>query len=114
MMDNKKGQSLSINTIIITILAIFVLVILVVALTGGTGQFADWWNRVFGGSALEVQSAVLTCNGYCQSYEASGDEQFREKYCNNAFEVDTDQDKKVDTTLYCPDMPGAACTAIQC
>ena len=113
-MKDKKGQNLSINTIIITILAIFVLVILVVALTGGTGQFAEWWAKIFGASAIDVQTAVLTCNGYCQSYESSGDEQFRDKYCNSEFNVDTDQDRKPDTTLYCPDMPEASCASIQC
>ncbi len=113
-MNDKKGQSLSINTIIITILAIFVLVILVVALTGGTGNFVEWWNKVFGGSALDVQTVVLTCNGYCQSYESSGSEVFRSKFCEKSFEVDTDMDKKADTTLYCVDLSEVSCPAIQC
>ncbi|MCD4759976.1 hypothetical protein K8R33_03740 [archaeon] len=113
-MDNKKGQNLSVNTIIITILAIFVLVILVVALTGGTGQFADWWNKVWGSSAIDTQGAVLQCNGYCQAYEVSGDENFRDRYCHASFEVDLDNDRKADVTLYCTEMPAAACSAIQC
>jgi len=114
MVNDKKGQSLSVNTIIITILAIFVLVILVVALTGGTGQFAEWWSRIFSSSAINVQGAVLQCNGYCQSFEVSGDAIFREKYCSESFDVDTNNDKKADTTLYCPDMPEAACDSITC
>ncbi len=113
-MINKKGQNLSINTIIITILAIFVLVILVVALTGGTSQFAEWWGKIFGASAIDVQAAVLECDGFCKSYGVSGNEQFRDKYCNQDFNVDTNNDKKADTTLYCPDMPEAACPEITC
>ena len=81
MMNDKKGQTLSINTIIITILAIFVLVILVVALTGGTGNFIDWWNEIWGSQAIDAQAAVLKCGGLCTRYDATGDGSLKQQFC---------------------------------
>lgn len=113
-MNGKKGQNLSINTIIITILAIFVLVILVVALTGGTGSFVDWWNKIFQSSAIDTQTAVLQCNGLCTSYDSTGADKFRIEFCEREFDIDTTGDKKADLHLTCPEMSQVSCSSIEC
>ncbi len=111
-MKNKKGQTLSINTVIITILAIFVLVLIVVALTGGFGNFVDWWNNVFTGSGIDSQKAALQCNGFCESYQTTGSVQFAKKYCTKEFNIDSDGDNKGDITLMCPDIVTVSCSVI--
>ena len=103
-MLNKKGQSLSINTIIILILAVFVLVVVVVALTGGYGNFVKWYQNIAGSRGISVESAVLTCNGYCTSFQASGLESIRENYCEKIIELDLDGDKVVDEEMTCDDL----------
>ena len=113
-MNNKKGQTLSINTIIITILAIFVLVILVVALTGGTGNFVEWWNEIWGSRAIDAQAAVLRCEGYCTGYDSSGAEQYRRNFCDDVFEIDSNGDGDVDVELTCPEITQVSCASIQC
>jgi hypothetical protein len=113
-MNNKKGQALSINTIIITILAIFVLVIIVVAVTGGFGNFTKWIGEIFESQAIEVQAAVLTCDGYCTGYDASGAEQYKRNFCDEIFKIDSTGDGKVDVELKCPEMPQASCPKISC
>jgi len=101
---NKKGQNLSINTIIILILAVFVLVVVVVALTGGYGNFVKWYQDISGSSGISVQSAVLTCNGYCTTYQSTGLESIKENYCEEIMELDLDGDKTVDEEMTCDDL----------
>lgn len=117
-MLNKKGQNLSINTIVILILAIFVLVVVVVALTGGYGNFVKWYQGISGSSGISVQTAVLTCNGYCTSFQASGLESIREDYCEKIMELDTNGDNKVDEEMTCDDLRREGgqiqCDAIEC
>ena len=118
-MNNKKGQTLSINTIIITILAIFVLVILVVALTGGTGNFVEWWNEIWGSRAIDAQAAVLKCEGYCTGYnsigkDSSGAEQYRINFCDDVFKIDSNGDGDLDLELTCPEITQVTCASIQC
>ena len=98
MIDNKKGQTLSINTIIITILAIFVLVILVVALSEGTGNFMDWWNEIWESQAIDAQAAVLKCDGLCTRYDAVGDDSLRSQFCTNIFEISSGGEDAVEMT----------------
>ena len=113
-MENKKGQALSFNTIIITILAIFVLVIIVVAVTGGFGNFTKWIGEIFGSQAIDAQAAVLKCEGFCTGYEASGAEQYRRNFCDNVFEIDSTGDGKIDIELTCPEMTQVSCPSISC
>jgi len=114
-LKGKKGQNLSITTVIITILAIFVLVLVVVALTGGFGNFVKWWNGVFAGSALSAQEAVLKCNGYCDSYEATEQKGFWTSYCKTKFSLDTSGDGNADQVdLTCDGLQAVTCVAIDC
>ena len=112
MFKNKKGQGLSVNTVIILILAIFVLVLVVLALTGGFGNFWEWIGSIFGGSALSVQKAALKCDGYCNSYQTTGVDSFAKRYCTEELEIDLDGDKSSDEVLYCDEIIQSACAAI--
>tara|TARA_Y100000310_G_C20667055_1_gene808149 strand:- start:1787 stop:2170 length:384 start_codon:yes stop_codon:yes gene_type:complete len=112
MLRNKRGQGLSVNTVIILILAIFVLVLVVLALTGGFGNFVEWIGTIFGGSGLSVQKAALKCDGYCSSYQTTGQDLFAEKYCTEELEVDIDGDKKTDETLFCDEIAQSSCDTI--
>nr|MBA4405378.1 hypothetical protein [Nanoarchaeum sp.] len=112
MINSKKGQSLSVNTIIITLLALFVLIILVVALTGNTGNFMDNINQLWSGTAIDTQKAVVSCNGLCSSFTTSGTGKFKTDFCNKIFKIDTDGDKKADVELTCPEIQTVSCAAI--
>lgn len=114
MINSKKGQSLSVNTIIIMILAVFVLIIVVVALTGGSGNFVDNINDIIRGSAIDAQKAVIACNSLCQSYSSTGSEKFSNDFCNKVYKIDNDGDKKVDVELTCREMTSVSCASIQC
>ena len=112
MFESKKGQGLSVNTVIILILAIFVLVLVVLAVTGGFSNFSEWTGGIFGGSGLSVQKAALKCNGYCNSYQTTEVEQFADKYCTETLEIDLDGDKKADETLRCYQIADSSCESI--
>jgi len=113
MFENKKGQGLSVNTVIILILAIFVLVLVVLAVTGGFSNFSEWTSSIFGGSGLSVQKAALKCNGYCNSYETTEAQTFGYKYCNEELDIDSDGDGEIDDKgLHCDQITDAYCAAI--
>jgi hypothetical protein len=115
MMNNKKGQTLSINTIIITILAIFVLVILVVALTGGTGNFIEWWNEIWGSQAIDAQAAVLKCDGLCTRYDTIGDDLLKQQFCTDLFEITSGGESTIELT--CAELVSngkVSCPSISC
>ena len=112
MLKNKRGQGLSINTVIITILAIFVLVLVVVALTGGFGNFVEWWNKIFAVTTITTAGAQLECNGYCDKYVTTGADEFAILYCTKEFEIDTTGDTNADVYLKCQDMGTTQCSAI--
>ena len=113
---NKKAQGLSINTVIITILAIFVLVLVVVALTGGVGNFTKWWNDIFKKGSLTTSEVLYECDGFCANYQNTQDEQYILNYCDKEFWIDTNLDNKEDADEFkrCQDIPTAACPLIDC
>ena len=112
MFKNKKGQGLSVNTVIILILAIFVLVLVVLAVTGGFNNFTEWTSGIMGGSGLSAEKAALKCNGYCNSYQTTEVDSFASKYCNEVLEVDLDGDNKVDEKLHCDEIAASQCDDI--
>ncbi|MBS3172253.1 hypothetical protein J4438_01565 [Candidatus Woesearchaeota archaeon] len=114
MINSKKGQSLSVNTIIIMILAIFVLIILVVAFTGGTGDFMNNIAQLWSGSGIDSQKAAVTCNGMCNTYNTAQSAKVKTDFCTKVFKIDYDGDKKVDEELTCPEMSSVSCPTIQC
>ena len=94
---NKKGQGLSMNTIIITILVVLVLVVVAVFFTGGMASLINKIKGVVGSSAIDVSSAQLKCRGWCESYELTGLGSYRDNFCGEkTFDIDTDGDGKPD------------------
>lgn len=92
----KRGQSLSMNTIIITILGVLVLVVVAVFFTGGMASLITKIKGIVGTSAMDVSEARLKCTSWCNQLETTNIESYKEKYCT-AFKVDMDGNGKLDT-----------------
>ncbi len=61
---NKKGQNITISTIILIVLALIVLVVLVIGFTGGWGNL---WGRItsFFGGGTNIDTIVQSCQLAC-------------------------------------------------
>ncbi len=93
----KRGQGLSMNTIIITILVVLVLVVVAVFFTGGMSSLINKIRGVVGSSAIDVSSAQLQCNGYCENYDLTGLPSYRDNFCGGkTFDIDSDGDGEAD------------------
>ena len=68
---NKKGQSISINTIIIAVLALGVLVVLFYIFTGRIGTFS------------EGVSKTASCENSCKSLNMNKDDSSTDKACTS-------------------------------
>ncbi len=69
----KRGQELSITTLILIVIGIVVLVLIVIGFTGGFGTLADKFTNLGGGSNVQsvLQACTIACNtqavyDYCQ------------------------------------------------
>ena len=84
-MNNKKGQELSTNAIILIVLGVLVLVLLILGFTIG-------WDRILPFiKTNNVQNVVAACETAC-STSAQYD------YCNAPKEVNNGVDKKISST----------------
>ncbi|MBT4334563.1 hypothetical protein HOD61_01980 [archaeon] len=111
-MNNKKGQSLSMNTIIIAILAILALVIIAAFFTGGMTNIVGKIKSMYGAQPIDTQQAIAECNGFCSNYELIGLEDYKDNFCGEkTYELDTDFDGKIDVTKTCSQL-GVTCSAI--
>jgi len=109
---DKKGQSLSMNTIIISILVILVLVIVAGFFAGGMTGLINKMKGIFGAQPIDASQAVMECNGYCQSYDITGVENYKTNFCGDVlFDLDTDNDGKMDTSKTCSQL-GVICQTI--
>jgi|SRR3989344_4394708 len=115
MIKGKRGAELSMNVLIVTILVILVLVVVAIIFTGGMANLTNRIKSIFSSQALDLQTAIVECNGYCQSYQVSGGKltKYQEQYCEKEFEIDTNNDGKVDLVGTCNAL-GATCEAISC
>jgi len=113
-MKGKKGTELSMNVIIITILVILVLVVVAIIFTGGMANLTNRIKQVFGAQALDLQTSLVECNGYCNGFQASGGKitKYRDQYCEKEFEIDTNKDNKIDLVGTCSSL-GATCEPIE-
>ena len=68
ILSNKRGVELSMNVIIIAILAILVLVILAVFFTGGITNLFNRIKTLYGGQLADVNSKIASCHAVCQTY----------------------------------------------
>jgi uncharacterized protein YxeA len=109
---NKKGQELSTNTIIIVILAVLVLIIVALFFTGGFGSAWDKINKLWDRSGQDVAEIALECDGWCNNYERSGLEAYKNSFCEHEFELDIDKDGKIEQYVTCVDLPQFTCPGI--
>jgi len=100
MISKKRGQGLSLNVIVITILVILVLVVLAVFFTGGFANLGGLISKLYGSQLVSVSQAKLQCDSWCNQYDSTESQLWKNKWCNldekSTFDLDTDGDKKVD------------------
>lgn len=63
---NKKGQELTLGTILLIVIGVLVLVILIWGFSMGWGNFWSKISAFFGGGGNNVDSVKLACNLDCQ------------------------------------------------
>ncbi|MEK6952398.1 MAG: hypothetical protein AABX29_05260 [Nanoarchaeota archaeon] len=98
---NKKGQGgLSMDTIIIAVIAIIVLLLIVTFFTGGMATVFGKIRNVFSGgtAGYDIDLAKNNCQDYCTRAQGLATDVDKEKstYCTYTFNMDTNDDKKVD------------------
>lgn len=90
-MKNKRGATeLSMNTIILAIIAIIVLLLIVTFFTGGLSTVFGKIRDVFkGGTAgYDVDLAKAQCQSYCERAKLSGEvNQKGSTYCEQEFDI---------------------------
>ena len=96
MMMNKRGATeLSMNTIILAIIAIIVLLLIVTFFTGGLSTVFGKIRDVFkGGTAgYDVDLAKAQCQAYCERAKLLSSDQYKTStYCQQGFDLDSDRD----------------------
>ncbi len=112
---NKKGQGLTLNTIIIAILVVLVLVVVAAFFLGGTKGLTDSIKRVFfqTTTGTDQTTAIEICKQRCDQIdtlvsvipgnkgEAAYEAQYKQTvdgsaFCNKPFNIDKNNDDKVD------------------
>lgn len=91
---NKKGQGgLSMNTIIVAIIAIIVLVLIVGFFTGSTASIFGKINTVFKGGTAGADLALSRsfCESYCQTAKLNKDAE-ESTYCQKTFDIVNNKD----------------------
>ena len=101
MKMNKKGQGgLSMDTIIIAVIAIIVLLLIVTFFTGGMATVFGKIRNVFSGgtAGYDIDLAKNNCQDYCTRAQglATDDDKKTSTYCTYAFKIDDDKNGKID------------------
>lgn len=100
---NKKGQSLSMNTVIIAILVIIVLVVVVAFFIGGTGSVIDRIRAILTGSTAgsSLVEGKNFCESYCENAQqlTTAAEKKASPYCTKAQNLDVNGDGKAEISL---------------
>ena len=107
MFRDKQGAELSVNVVIIAILAILVLVIVAFILTGGASKFADTVRRIISPvpKASDLSFAISECKTLCsvggtlQNPKESG-------YCKKRIDYRYTDDDQTEQ-----EVKGASCSA---
>ena len=103
MIRDKKGQGLSMNTIVIIILAVLVLLVIIVIFTGGAAELSQKIQEFFstGRANYDRTYVVNTCSNYCDTAK-SLDDPAHSSYCTFIFrKVDSDGNGKPDGDYVC-------------
>jgi len=117
MIKGKRGQGLSMNTVIIGIIVLVVLIVIIAFFTGGTGTVINKIKGIFGGAtATDYESAVKTCESYADAAEElkkSGGDTSNSAFCSKPFQIDMNKDGVIKTIgsvyeekVYCSQLTG--------
>jgi len=101
MIKNKRGATLTLNTIIVAILVIVVLVVLVGFFLFGFQGLSDQVKKVFFGvtTGTDRTLAMQNCEQYCDQAEQLKDANLIKTvsaYCNKFFYIDDDGDGEAE------------------
>lgn len=99
MLFNKKGQDLSMTTVVVVILALLVLVIVAFVFLGGSINLGDAFNKlVRPQKAVSYELAINTCKNWCNIAESLDvSDQSKSSFCKSYQDgVDEDRDGEPD------------------
>ena len=99
-MMNKRGQGLSMNTVIIAIIVLVVLVFIIIFYTGGFSNVAENIRNIFetGTAGTDRVIASQNCQSYCEQIIDEDNPTIikNSPYCKKAFKLDFDNDGKAE------------------
>tara|TARA_Y100000310_G_scaffold336790_1_gene422288 strand:- start:397 stop:765 length:369 start_codon:yes stop_codon:yes gene_type:complete len=108
MFKNKRGQGLSMNVVVVAILAVIILVILALIFTGGIGKVWGRIGTIFRWATPEEQSlefAEKQCELACSNAQAMSKENVgRSTYCKQTFNIDASGDGEIEENVHCWDL----------
>ncbi len=100
MFQNKRGQSLPMNVVIIGIIVLVVLLLVLLFFVGGFSKIRDGLSNAFGGATAgtDAQQAVQFCQGYCNQAQQLGTPPLvkNSAFCKKTFSIDQNGDGKAD------------------
>ena len=126
---NKRGQELSLNTLIVIILLVIALVVIAVFFLGGTSSLSRSIRSIFYGTTAgtDLNLALQTCEQRCEAAKnlPATPVELRKNsaYCKVFFDIDRNNDGKIDETasgglkekgLSCLTDLGLSCAPITC
>jgi len=60
----------------------------------------NWIKRAVPTGPIELDEAIIKCNGYCSSYTNSGLDRYKENFCNEEFDIDANHDGDFSANFY--------------
>lgn len=100
LINDKKGAELSMNVVIIAILAILVLVLVAFFFTSGTGSLFDKIKDIFRSNVPDdISLAIQACESNCNNAQDLLSDNAKENsaYCSKTWNFDLDKDGRLDT-----------------
>src|SRR3989344_1326366 len=104
MNPQKRGQSLSLNTIVIAIIVIIVLVALVTFFLFGFSGLTSRIKTIFFSTTVGTDKslAVESCRQFCDQVQTLPEAlRAGSPYCTQEFKVDDDNDGRAESTYIC-------------
>ena len=95
---NKKGVDLTINTIIIAVLAVLVLIVVTTFFLGGFGRVTEVISNVFFPltTGTDLTIAIQSCEQRCEQTKTLTEPLRKNFYCLHSFKIDKDGDSRAD------------------
>ena len=115
---NKRGIELSMNVVIIAILAILVLIFVSLFFTGGFTGIANKIKEIFGAQPIDEGTLRIRCDGLCSNYDlinsVSAKRDVWNQFCNEVREAYINNNGKIDTgeSRTCEEITN--CASINC